>query len=140
MPTASVEFTAARCLTQGMRHIAGGSFFMSSDKHYPEEWPANHARVSACWMDKTAVTNDQFSPLRRRNWICDCGRAGRSAALGIPVLSRCQDAERSWSRRLSKLLFVKYHSRCIGCDAQTPRRLSENTGVAMTSIRISQDV
>src|SRR5215475_5886043 len=61
MPSAGVEITAARCLTEGMRHVAGGSFLMGSDKHYPEEWPAHHARVSAFWMDETTVTNDQFS-------------------------------------------------------------------------------
>ncbi|RJG07886.1 formylglycine-generating enzyme family protein [Noviherbaspirillum cavernae] len=41
--------------------IPGGAFTMGSDAHYPEEAPAHRVSVSACWMDRTAVTNEQFA-------------------------------------------------------------------------------
>jgi formylglycine-generating enzyme required for sulfatase activity len=43
-----------------MISIPGGTFVMGSDKHYPEEAPAHTATVGAFWMDKCAVTNQQF--------------------------------------------------------------------------------
>jgi sulfatase modifying factor 1 len=41
--------------------IAGGSFTMGSDKHYPEEAPAHAADVGSFWIDSTTVTNEQFA-------------------------------------------------------------------------------
>jgi formylglycine-generating enzyme required for sulfatase activity len=40
--------------------IPGGSFFMGSDTHYPEEAPAHQVQVEGFWMDRTPVTNAQF--------------------------------------------------------------------------------
>lgn len=40
--------------------IAGGTFRMGSDKHYPEEAPAHSATVESFWMDKYEITNQQF--------------------------------------------------------------------------------
>ncbi len=40
--------------------IPGGTFRMGSDDHYPEEAPAQTARVDGFWMDKMPVTNAQF--------------------------------------------------------------------------------
>jgi formylglycine-generating enzyme len=40
--------------------IVGGTFWMGSDKHYPEEAPAHRVTVDAFWIDKTPVTNAQF--------------------------------------------------------------------------------
>jgi formylglycine-generating enzyme required for sulfatase activity len=48
-------------MTQGMRRIAGGSFLMGSDVHYPEERPAQRVRVGTFWIDETTVTNDRFA-------------------------------------------------------------------------------
>ncbi len=44
----------------GMVHIEGGTFWMGSDTHYPEEAPAHRVRVDPFWMDATPVTNRQF--------------------------------------------------------------------------------
>jgi sulfatase modifying factor 1 len=44
----------------GMRFIEGGSFWMGSDEHYPEEAPARQVAVDAFWMDETPVTNREF--------------------------------------------------------------------------------
>lgn len=43
-----------------MVRIAGGTFQMGSDDHYPEEGPAHKATVKEFWIDKFAVTNEQF--------------------------------------------------------------------------------
>ena len=41
--------------------IAGGTFVMGSDRHYAEESPAHDVTVGGFWIDKFAVTNEQFS-------------------------------------------------------------------------------
>ena len=45
----------------GMIWIAGGTFLMGSDQHYPEEAPAHNVRVDGFWIDRTAVTNRDFA-------------------------------------------------------------------------------
>jgi formylglycine-generating enzyme required for sulfatase activity len=44
----------------GMVWIAGGTFRMGSDRHYPEEAPAHRVGVDGFWIDRTPVTNRQF--------------------------------------------------------------------------------
>src|SRR5262245_45983600 len=44
----------------GMICIAGGTFRMGSDQHYPEEAPIHRVCVNAFWMVPTPVTNRQF--------------------------------------------------------------------------------
>lgn len=46
--------------TEGMIRIAGGTFHMGSDKHYPEEAPSHRVSVDPFWIDATPVTNRQF--------------------------------------------------------------------------------
>lgn len=46
---------------QGMRRLPGGTFLLGSDQHYAEERPARRAVVDPFWIDKTPVTNAQFS-------------------------------------------------------------------------------
>lgn len=43
-----------------MLWIAGGTFSMGSNRHYPEEAPVHRVTVDGFWMDKTPVTNAQF--------------------------------------------------------------------------------
>jgi formylglycine-generating enzyme len=40
--------------------IAGGTFRMGSDRHYPEEAPARRVSTDGFWIDRTPVTNRQF--------------------------------------------------------------------------------
>jgi formylglycine-generating enzyme required for sulfatase activity len=49
-----------RTAPTGMVWIAGGTFRMGSDQHYPEEAPAHRVHVDGFWMDRTPVTNRQF--------------------------------------------------------------------------------
>lgn len=43
-----------------MAWIAGGTFRMGSDRHYPEERPVHRVTVAGFWIDRTPVTNRQF--------------------------------------------------------------------------------
>lgn len=40
--------------------IPRGSFWMGSDRHYPEEAPAHRVTVDGFWMSRYAVTNEHF--------------------------------------------------------------------------------
>ena len=44
-----------------MLFVPGGTFRMGSDRHYPEEAPAHRVTVDRFWMDRTPVTNREFS-------------------------------------------------------------------------------
>jgi len=44
-----------------MAFIAGGTFRMGSDRHYPEEAPVHRVTVDGFWIDRTPVTNNQFA-------------------------------------------------------------------------------
>ena len=44
----------------GMALIPGGTFWMGSDRHYPEEGPAHSVTVDAFWIDRVPVTNAAF--------------------------------------------------------------------------------
>ena len=46
--------------SSGMVWIAGGTFLMGSDHHYPEEAPSHDVSVDGFWIDTTPVTNAQF--------------------------------------------------------------------------------
>jgi formylglycine-generating enzyme required for sulfatase activity len=48
-------------LTETMSWIAGGTFLMGSDGHYPEEAPAHRVTVGGFWIDRYAVTNAEFA-------------------------------------------------------------------------------
>src|SRR4051794_16820818 len=45
--------------------IAGGTFLMGSDHHYPEERPQHEVQVEGFWIDRTPVTNRQFQAFVR---------------------------------------------------------------------------
>src|SRR5208282_6377422 len=45
----------------GMAQIAGGTFRMGSDAHYPEERPAHGVTVDSFWIDRCALTNADFA-------------------------------------------------------------------------------
>lgn len=52
-------------MNDGMIALAGGTFRMGSDDHYPEEGPAHQVVVDPFLLDATPVTNAQFSEFVR---------------------------------------------------------------------------
>jgi formylglycine-generating enzyme len=44
-----------------MTWVAGATFRMGSDAHYPEEAPAHPVAVGGFWMDRYQVTNRDFA-------------------------------------------------------------------------------
>ncbi|WP_132386393.1 formylglycine-generating enzyme family protein [Novosphingobium sp. PhB165] len=44
-----------------MVFVSGGTFWMGSDEHYPEEAPAHPVIVDGFWIDATPVTNRDFA-------------------------------------------------------------------------------
>ncbi|MGZ8633990.1 MAG: formylglycine-generating enzyme family protein [Solirubrobacteraceae bacterium] len=44
-----------------MARIGGGRFLMGSDEHYAEEAPVHPVEVDPFWIDRRAVTNEQFA-------------------------------------------------------------------------------
>jgi len=59
-PTTSSK-TATSSPDSNMVWVAGGTFQMGSNDHYPEEAPAHSETVSGFWMDKYPITNRQFA-------------------------------------------------------------------------------
>jgi formylglycine-generating enzyme required for sulfatase activity len=57
----AAQADARDAAAHGMRWVPGGSFFMGSDYHYPEEAPAHRVRVAGFWMDRAPVTNARFA-------------------------------------------------------------------------------
>lgn len=47
-------------VSAGMLWLAGGTYRMGSDHHYPEEAPSHRVTVDGFWIDRTPVTNRQF--------------------------------------------------------------------------------
>jgi formylglycine-generating enzyme len=43
-----------------MSFVPGGTFWMGSDRHYPEEAPAHRVAVDGFWIDRYPVTNRKF--------------------------------------------------------------------------------
>jgi formylglycine-generating enzyme len=40
--------------------ISGGTFWMGSDRHYPEEAPQHEVRVDGFWIDRSPISNRDF--------------------------------------------------------------------------------
>jgi len=54
------ENVAASAICCEMVQISGGTFWMGSDRHYPEEAPAHQVRVDSFEIDRIPVTNQDF--------------------------------------------------------------------------------
>jgi len=65
--------------------VAGGTFRMGSDKHYPEEAPAHRVAVDGFWIDRTPVTNRQF-----RKFVNETGHVTFAE---IPPDAKCPSGE-----------------------------------------------
>jgi sulfatase modifying factor 1 len=61
--------------------IKGGSFWMGSDQHYPEEAPARQVVVDGFWIDRSPVTNRQFAEFVRSTGFVTAAEIAPSAAI-----------------------------------------------------------
>jgi hypothetical protein len=71
----------------GMLRIPGGAFRMGSDKHYPEEAPVHRVTVNAFHIDRTPVTNRQFTwqgEFPKQN-LCTDGFDRTSPVTALPI-------------------------------------------------------
>lgn len=59
-PGPEVHATPGSPSLQDMVRIPGGAFLMGSNHHYPEEAPAHRVAVAGFWIDRHAVTNQEF--------------------------------------------------------------------------------
>src|SRR5262245_7889602 len=59
--TTLTQQTQESVRVQDLVWITGGEFLMGSDAHYPEEAPAHRVRVDGFWIDRYAVTNEDFA-------------------------------------------------------------------------------
>jgi formylglycine-generating enzyme len=57
VPKKSPPHGSGRPPAKDMVWIAGETFLMGSDQHYPEEAPAHKVAVDGFWMNKYLVTN-----------------------------------------------------------------------------------
>jgi formylglycine-generating enzyme required for sulfatase activity len=55
----SLDSKVADTLSE-MVWLPGGTFWMGSDQHYPEEAKAHRVRVDGFWIDRAPVTNKEF--------------------------------------------------------------------------------
>jgi formylglycine-generating enzyme required for sulfatase activity len=70
-----------------MAFIAGGTFLMGSDRHYPEEGPAHRVAVDDFWIDRDPVTNAEFGRFVRDSGYVTLAERLLDPALypGVPV-------------------------------------------------------
>jgi sulfatase modifying factor 1 len=58
--TAQTDLRSER-VRDGTIFVSAGTFWMGSDRHYPEERPAHRVSVDGFFIDETPVTNTQFA-------------------------------------------------------------------------------
>jgi len=61
MTVTDAENDTPQTMKAGMRLVEGGTFWMGSNDHYPEEAPQRQVRVDSFWIDETPVTNSAFA-------------------------------------------------------------------------------
>ena len=82
--------------------IAGGTFRMGSDQHYPEEAPVHRVTVDGFWIDRTPVTNRQFKAFVKATGLRHLRRdPARSEGLSRRAAAHAEAPARSCSRRRS---------------------------------------
>jgi formylglycine-generating enzyme required for sulfatase activity len=118
-PTIPNKTPAPRPAPEGMAWITGGEFSMgaSTNGHGTDEMPmasndsgpVHRVRVDGFWMDKTAVTNEQFEKFVKATGyvtIAERTRQRKNSRLRLPKI---------WSRARSCLRrpITKFHSTII---------------------------
>ena len=84
--------------TADMISIAGGTFLMGSDKHYPEERPAHRVSVDGFWIDRIPRHQRALPAIRRGDWSRDVRRDPAESRRTIPAHCRtCCTPDRSCS-------------------------------------------
>jgi len=83
----------------GMRHLLGGTFWMGSDDHYPEEAPTRQVKVDSFWIDEAPVTNREFA-----RFVAETGHV--TVAETAPEASLYPDADPALLRPGSSLFVM----------------------------------
>jgi len=82
----------------GMLHVPAGRYTPGSTNAYPEEKPAGPVNVSAFWIDRTEVTNAQFTAfVLATGYVTDAERDGSAVVFTAPPRGRLVAANAWWS-------------------------------------------
>lgn len=81
----------------GMLRIDGGDFELGSERGYADERPLATIHVDALWIDRTEVTNAQFTDfVAATGYVTQAERSGGSAVFRAPPESAAPLAPGSW--------------------------------------------
>jgi formylglycine-generating enzyme len=83
----SCEPVAGDARHPDMAWVPGGAFTMGSSTAYPEEGPATPASVTGFWMDRTEVTNAQFTEFVAVTGYRTLAERGVRLQQGQPVIA-----------------------------------------------------
>ncbi len=82
----------------GMVRVPGGEFEPGSNQGYPDERPAGQVRVEAFWIDRTEVTNAQFSAfVQATRHVTGAEREGAAVVFKAPPRGRVVQANGWWA-------------------------------------------
>jgi formylglycine-generating enzyme required for sulfatase activity len=83
----------------GMVYVKGGKFVQGSDRGYADERPPRSVEVPSFWIDRTEVTNAQFSAfVAATGYVTTAERAGGSAVFHAPREAELADERYAYWR------------------------------------------
>lgn len=83
----------------GMLPIAGGEFTFGSERGYPDERPAGHAKVHVApfWIDQTEVTIAEFASfVKATGYVTEAEREGGAVVFRQPTQAQMDERPYAW--------------------------------------------